>query len=269
MNKGIEAQARRWRKAVLIAWCAVGIVGGIALSVWTLFEDNPYLSIGILCVGVVCQIVVQVRAGILSAKASEEGRDAADALTVAVRRELETLGDAVNANIGGDLNHLRTTIYAFDFSHGRFIPVCRRSANRRLRRIGRSHYPDDKGFISTVWDEEFGAMRCSPEAIDEKYREMGLTDAVIRRLTMRATSMIGVRLQWHGEPTGLILVECDSGNRDIYHRLKVLRSDVELLECVSSLIFNIREHAELIRDCDPDKLDDAHQRHRRRPIHAE
>ncbi|ADH98311.1 hypothetical protein [Salisediminibacterium selenitireducens] len=111
---------------------------------------------------------------------------------------IESYPERIIKFIAKELNHDfsdRLTIYRFDKKTEEFIPLGRYSKNNEIKKIGRSKYPKNKGYIHKAWTqgeffiESLPDFETDPKAyVDFMHRDSNLEKKVIRELTMKSRS---------------------------------------------------------------------------------
>ncbi|GAA1885902.1 hypothetical protein GCM10009715_35080 [Paeniglutamicibacter psychrophenolicus] len=106
---------------------------------------------------------------------------------------------------------VRASLYRHSDKRSEFVRLARVSSNPSLKTAGRNAYPDNQGFIAQVWTKGEATVRDLPEDRTEwnniLIRQHNFSDTEAAALTMQARSMCGIRLEYAGEPVGLIIVE--------------------------------------------------------------
>lgn len=263
--------AANWHRLTTVGRYVRQATGAVALAfsglMPNMFDGKPGVisAVVLAVIGIACEVFsVRYAYRLEQARTSEQSAQALESVLCAAKKTLNECADEMNRKIGsGNKHHIRTTIYAYDFAKERFIPLVRRSPSQRLRSVNRQFYPKDQGYIGEIWDDGFKSFQCDPEEVDKEALERNIPPKVVEHLTMRATSAIGVTLEYKNEPAGVLLVECDDSENPIEDDLGDLRES-DALSAIGALVFSIRDLAVEIRDCDTENTQPPIGRHGRR-----
>lgn len=110
--------------------------------------------------------------------------------------------------------HTRISLYRHGVQAQSFIRLARISLNPQLCNGGREFYPDSEGLIADVWTRGSASVRDLKEDREEwneqLVKSMGYDLQTARRLTMQSRSLVGIRLDFDGEPVGVVIIESEN-----------------------------------------------------------
>lgn len=234
--------AANWHRLTTVGRYVRQATGAVALAfsglMPNMFDGKPGVisAVVLAVIGIACEVFsVRYAYRLEQARTSEQSAQALESVLCAAKKTLNECADEMNRKIGsGNKHHIRTTIYAYDFAKERFIPLVRRSPSQRLRSVNRQFYPKDQGYIGEIWDDGFKSFQCDPEEVDKEALERNIPPKVVEHLTMRATSAIGVTLEYKNEPAGVLLVESAVAKPSITGRgcrIRLFKTDVRAESC--------------------------------------
>lgn len=138
----------------------------------------------------------------------------------------------------------RISVYCHDRGNGRFIPIARISGDPVFEKDGRSHYPDDQGFICKAWRNEectyeFGldetiSHRLQSELnlteaevikkvwLDDQ-KDFGIPEDVAEQFIMKSKSAVAWRIEHRDTKIGVAVIEStskDVANGTIQEKIK-------------------------------------------------
>lgn len=194
---------------------ALTMGGSTLLAVAPLYREtpNPWLvagGIALSIAGAVWAVASAVRVGRMK-KEMERALEHAAAVPEIIQAALITIADEL------ELDSSQTRLSLYRHIDQAFVLVGRHSGSPRLKRPGRTRYPDDQGFIRQVW-ESGGSQKIKDLPSDRGEwnaaccEQFSIPLEVAAAMSMQARSLIGTRLDAPGStatPIGVIIIESE------------------------------------------------------------